>query len=172
MAPLCAQFLDFAAVPALSALSSRVLGRRQRDAARRKPSTTGRHQLLHEMVTPVLSWMLAAWVRLQPWIHQSQAEWPLLLGKKVPIFSSQHLQELFRLLSRAVLPLRGPLSADAPTCRLSVRPWGRGGVFCTREMQVGCENCSGRLQGLGARCRCAVRFVGSCQLVWHFVAVL
>lgn len=85
VAPLCAQFLDFAAVPALSAPSSRVLGRRQRGAARRKPSTTGRHQLLHEMVTPVLSWMLTAWVRLRPCIHQSQAEWPLLLGKKVPI---------------------------------------------------------------------------------------
>lgn len=85
MAPLCAQFLDFAAVPALSAPSSRVLGRRQHGAARRKPSTTGWHQLLHEMVTPVLSWMLTAWVRLRPCIHQSQAEWPLLLGKKVPI---------------------------------------------------------------------------------------
>lgn len=105
------------------------------------------------------------------WGCGSQAHgWQLLSGQINNVFHAQQLQQLCRLLPRAVLPLDCPYGMDALTCCSSE---GKGSIFYIRKLQILCENLSG---GFPAKLRShwcsAVQFVGSCQLLWHFVASL
>lgn len=95
----------------------------------------------------------------------------LLPGQIKSVFHAQQLQQLCRLLPRAGLPLDCPYIMDPLTCWPSalLEGEGKGSIFVS-------ENCRYWVKIFPAKVRSlwcsALRFVGSCQLLWHLVASL